>query len=64
MSSSNVGSAVVPDEIGNLDRARTQTLLVTLVEALERDGGQAGRGKQKLESGTRCPSLVKGMAGL
>lgn len=42
MRPSNIGGAVVPDKIGNLDRTGSQALLVSFIETLERDGGEVG----------------------
>ncbi len=58
----NIGGAVIPDKIGNLDRASSQTLLVLLVETLKRDRCKVGRRRQEFKSGARGPSFMKGMA--
>ncbi len=60
----NIGSAVVPDKIGNLDRTRSQALFVSFIEALERDRSKVGRRRQEFKSGARGPSFMKGMARL
>ncbi len=60
----NIGGAVVPDEIGNLDRTSSQALFVSLIETLERDSGKVGRRGQEFKSGARGPSFMKGMARL
>ncbi|KGC45823.1 hypothetical protein DO65_1118 [Burkholderia pseudomallei] len=61
MRSGNIGGAVVPDEIGNLDRTGSQALLVLLVETLKRDRCKVGRRRQEFKSGARGPSFMKGM---
>ena len=60
----NIGGAVVPDEIGNLDRTSSQAPFVSLIETLERDSGKVGRRRQEFKSGARGPSFMKGMARL
>ncbi len=64
MSPGNIGGAVVPDKISNLDRASAQALLVLLIETLQRDSGKVGRWRQEFKGGARCPSFMKGMARL
>ena len=64
MRSGNIGGAVVPDEIGNLDRTRSQALLVSFIEPLERDRSKVCRRRQELKSGACGPSFMKGMARL
>jgi len=53
---------VVPDKIGNLDRTRSQSLLILLVETLKRDRCKVGRRRQEFKSGARGPGFMKGMA--
>ena len=60
----NIGGAVVPDKIGNLDRASSQALLVLLVETLESDSGKVGRRREEFKGGARGPSCMKRMARL
>ncbi len=60
----NIGGAVVPDEIGNFDRAGSQAMLVSFIETLERDSGKVGRRRQEFKGGARGPSFMKGMARL
>lgn len=60
----NIGGAVVPDEIGNLDRTGSQALLVSFIEPLERDRGKVGRRRQELKSGASGPSFMKSMTRL
>ena len=62
MRSGNIGGAVIPNKIGNLDRASSQILLVLFVESLKRDRCKVSRRRQVFKSGARGPSFMKGMA--
>jgi hypothetical protein len=64
MRSGNIGGAVVPDEIGNLDRTSSQALFVLFIETLKRDSGKVGRRWQEFKSCACGPSFMKGMARL
>ena len=64
MRSGNIGGAVIPNKIGNLDRASSQILLILFVESLKRDRCKVSRRRQEFKSGARGPSFMKGMASL
>jgi len=60
----NIGSAVVPDKIGNLDCVSSQVFFVLFIKTLKRDSSKVSRRRQEFKSGTRGPSCMKGMARL
>ncbi len=62
MCAGNVGGAVVPDQIRNLDRTGSQTLLVLLIKAFERDSDKVGRRRQEFKGRACGPRFMKGMA--
>ncbi|KZC41043.1 hypothetical protein RHOFW510R12_14805 [Rhodanobacter sp. FW510-R12] len=60
----NIDGTVVPDKIGNLNRAGSQALLVSFIETLERDSGKVGRRRQEFKCGARGPRFMEGMTRL
>ncbi|WP_218042290.1 hypothetical protein [Sphingobium fuliginis] len=49
---------MVSNNVGYFDSARSEFLLVLLIEAFERDSCEIGRWQKKLQRRARSPSLV------
>ncbi len=60
----NILGTVVPDKIGNFNRAGSQALLVLFIETLKRDSDKIGRRRQEFKGCARSPSFMKGMTRL